>query len=480
MKKLFFLLLLVAALAVVWIERPGRDPGVALSPALDAPSGNASVAVETPDDAPLSEPESRRAPESDVMEAGDAPPDPHSRDTETQDAPDAVSRKEATAQIVTPEGDTVRKGTVEKGDTVGELLGSVGTGETRHYLRAAQQVFSLRKFRAGQAYAVVTDAATGRVKRFEYEIDDRRRLVVEGLDDPVARLETIPYETRLSFVEGVIASDLFSAVADMGEGPQLALRIANLFAAEINFIRDLQEGDSFRVLVEKLYREGEYKGYGKVLAASFTNKGKTFEAFLFRTGNEREGHFYNAAGESLRKTLLQAPLPITRVTSRFTNSRKHPILGYSRPHLGVDYGAPSGTPVMAVGSGKVIKAGRAGGFGNQIIVRHHQSLESMYNHLSGYARGIRSGVSVRQGQVIGYVGSTGLSTGPHLDFRIKQNGKFIDPTKAVNPRAPGVPRKRAKEFAAVVAEYRAYMNGTRDVGSYKADDELEEHDSEGQ
>ena len=130
MKKLFFLLLLVAALAVVWIERPGRDPGVALSPALDAPSGNASVAVETPDDAPLSEPESRRAPESDVMEAGDAPPDPHSRDTETQDAPDAVSRKEATAQIVTPEGDTVRKGTVEKGDTVGELLGSVGTGET--------------------------------------------------------------------------------------------------------------------------------------------------------------------------------------------------------------------------------------------------------------------------------------------------------------------------------------------------------------
>ena len=479
MKKLFFLFLLVAVLAAVWTGRPGRDPGVALSPALDAPSGEVPAVAEQPGDAPLSEPESRTAPDESVQEAGEAPQDPHSADEEPRQAPEAVSEKAATTQIVTPEGDTVRKGTVERGDTVGGLLGSVGTGETQHYLRAARQVFSLRKFRAGQAYVVVTDAATGRVKRFEYEIDDRKRLVVEGLDDPVARLENIAYETRLCFVEGVIASDLFSAVADMGEGPQLALRIANLFAAEINFIRDLQEGDSFRVLVEKLYREGEYKGYGKVLAAAFTNRGKTFEAFLFRDGGGREGHFYNAAGESLRKTLLQAPLPITRVTSRFTNSRKHPILGYSRPHLGVDYGAPSGTPVMAVGSGKVLKAGRAGGFGNQIIVRHHQNLESMYNHLSGYARGIRSGVSVRQGQVIGYVGSTGLSTGPHLDFRIKQNGKFIDPTKAVNPRAPGVSRRKAKEFAAVVAEYRAYMSGAKELSAYKTDEELEEHDSEG-
>lgn len=461
MKKLLFLFLLVSALAVVWIERPGRDPGVALSPALAPPSRETpAVAPDDAGDAPLAEPDGK----------ADAP----------REAPEAVAVDEATAPaILTPEGDTIRKGTVEKGDTVGGLLGSVGTGETQHYLRAARQVFSLRKFRAGQAYVVVTDAATGRVKRFEYEIDDRRRLVVEGLDDPVARLETIPYETRLAFVEGVISSDLFSAVADMGEGPQLALRIANLFASEINFIRDLQEGDSFRVLVEKLYREGEYKGYGKVLASSFTNRGKTFEAFLFRDGGDREGHFYNASGESLRKALLQAPLPITRVTSRFSGSRKHPILGYSRPHLGVDYGAPTGTPVMAVGSGKVVKVGRAGGFGNQIIVRHHRDLESMYNHLSGYARGIRSGVSVRQGQVIGYVGSTGLSTGPHLDFRIKQNGKFIDPTKAVNPRAPGVSRKRAKEFAAVVAEYRAYMSGAKNVNEYKADDELEEHDSEG-
>ena len=470
MKKLFFLLSLVAALAAVWIERPGRDPGVALSPALDGPSREAGTPAEKPEAADAA---SLSLPVGGVEESGKTAHGSGDGERKT------VEDGSATASAATPEGDPIRKGTVERGDTVGGLLGSIGTGESQHYLRAARQVFSLRKFRAGQPYAVVTDAVTGRVKRFEYEIDDRRRLVVEGMEDPVARLETIPYETRLCFVEGVISSDLFSAVADMGEGPRLALRIANLFAAEINFIRDLQEGDGFRVLVEKLYREGEYRGYGKVLAATFTNKGKTFEAFLFRDGNDREGHFYNAAGESLRKTLLQAPLPITRLTSRFSHSRKHPILGYSRPHLGVDYGAPSGTPVMAVGGGTVIKAGRAGGFGNQIIVRHHKNLESMYNHLSGYARGIRGGVSVRQGQVIGYVGSTGLSTGPHLDFRIRQNGKFIDPTKAVNPRAPGVSRGRSKAFAAGVAEYRAYMNGSKDVSAYRADTSLEEHDSEG-
>lgn len=468
MKKLFFLLLLVAALTAVWMEKNGRDPGVALSPALETSSGKAGTPVKHPEEALCED-----TPDD---EAGKAARDPHGSVGEARKSPEDGSAAEAAA---TPEGDSVHKGTVERGDTVGGLLGSVGTGESQHYLRAARQVFSLRKFRAGQPYAVVTDAVTGRVKRFEYEIDDRRRLVVEGMDDPVARLETIPYETRLVLVEGVIASDLFSAVADMGEGPQLALRIANLFAAEINFIRDLQEGDGFRVLVEKLYREGAYRGYGKVLAATFTNRGKTFEAFLFRDGSDREGHFYNASGESLRKTLLQAPLPITRVTSRFSHSRKHPILGYSRPHLAVDYGAPTGTPVMAVGSGAVVRAGRAGGFGNQIVIRHHKNLESMYNHLSGYARGIRSGVSVRQGQVIGYVGSTGLSTGPHLDFRIKQNGKFVDPTKAVNPRAPGVSRGRAKEFAAAVAEYRAYMNGSKPVSGYKADSSLEEHDSEG-
>ena len=374
----------------------------------------------------------------------------------------------------TASGEEVVKGTVEKGDTISKILEGTGSEGIYQYISAARQVFSMRSFREGQPYAIVTDTASGRVKRFEYEIDNRRRLVVEGVEEPVARVEAIEYVTLLGTVEATISDNLFQAVADVGESPQMALQLAELFGAEINFIRDLQEGDSFSVLVEKRYREGEYKGYGRILAAHFTNKGKTFEAYLFRDGSER-AQYYNRKGENLRKTLLQAPLAFTRVTSRFTSSRKHPILGYSRPHMGVDYGAPTGTPVKAVGEGTVTKRGWAGGYGNQIIVKHVAGLESMYSHLSGYARGLRQGQRVRQGQVIGFVGSTGLATGPHLDFRLRQNGNFINPTKAINPRGAPVSAKRRAAFEKTVAEELAYLQGRRPLAGYTVDSVVPEH-----
>ncbi len=373
------------------------------------------------------------------------------------------------APSATPEAaDAVTHGVVEKGDTIAKVLGEAADDGVQQYVSAARRVFSLRSFREGQPYVVVTDPGSGRVKRFEYEIDGRRRLVVEGTGTPEARVEPIEYVTLLDTAEGVIDDNLFQAVADIGESPQLALRLAELFGAEVNFIRDLQEGDSFRVLVEKRYREGEYKGYGRMIAASFTNTGKTYEAFLFRDGRGRAQH-YNSKGENLHKTLLQAPLAFTRLTSRFTPSRRHPILGTRRPHLGVDYAAPTGTPVKAVGEGVVVKRGWAGGYGNQIIIRHTAGLESMYAHLSGYARGLRKGQRVRQGQVIGFVGSTGLSTGPHLDFRLRQNGTFINPAKAINPRGAPVSRKHMGEFNKIVAAARDYLEGRRHLGEYTVD-----------
>jgi murein DD-endopeptidase MepM/ murein hydrolase activator NlpD len=333
------------------------------------------------------------------------------------------------------------------------------------YISAARQVFSPVAFREGRSYVVVTDAATGLVKRFEYEIDVRRRLVVEGLENPVARVEAIEYVTLLSIVEAVINDNLFQAVADVGESPQLALQIADLFGSEINFIRDLQEGDSFAVLLEKRWREGEYRGYGRILAATFINQGKLFEAFLFRDGNNIS-QYYNRKGENLRKTLLQAPLAFTRITSRFTMHRRHPILGVDRPHEGVDYAAPSGTPVKAVGDGTVVQKDWSGGYGNQIIIKHTAGLESMYGHLSGYARGLQTGLRVRQGQVIGFVGSTGLATGPHLDFRLRQGGRFINPVKAVNPRGEPVSAVRKGEFEKTAAEELALLNGAKPLTGY--------------
>lgn len=366
------------------------------------------------------------------------------------------------------------KGTLNKGDTMSKLLEPHADDESMQgIITATRQVFPLTSFRAGQPYVVICDVESGAVKRFEYEIDQKRRLVVEGLEEgsptPVARVELIEYDVQLELLEARIDDNLFQAVADLGESPQLALVIANLFGWEINFIRDLQEGDSFSVLVEKLYREGQFRGYGRTLGAAFTNKGKTYEAFLFYDSRGRE-HHYNIRGENLRKILLQAPLSFTRVTSGYTKSRKHPIFGNHRAHFGVDYGAPTGTPVKAVGDGVVTLRGWAGGYGNQVMLRHAAGLESMYSHLSGFARGISKGTRVRQGQVIAYVGSTGNSTGPHLDFRLKQNGKFINPTKAVNPRSEPVGKPNMTAFAQRMELVRSYMNGSRPVDTFDQDE----------
>lgn len=248
---------------------------------------------------------------------------------ETATAADAETDQDAQPAVPLPEGaeiingEAVVHGTVEKGDTVSKIIEGNTSSGSHPYVSAARQVFSMRAFRTGQPYTIVVDPASGQLKRFEYEIDASRRLVVEGAEEPVARVEPIEYVTTLAQVEATIDDNLFQAVADIGESPQLALTLGSLFGSEINFIRDLQPGDSFKVLVEKRYRDGEYKGYGRVLAAHFTNTGTTYEAYLFRDGKNRPQH-YNAKGENLRKTLLQAPLAFTRVTSRFSHNRKHP------------------------------------------------------------------------------------------------------------------------------------------------------------
>ncbi|CAI3238676.1 M23 family metallopeptidase [Desulfovibrio legallii] len=465
-KKKVWLVLAAAVvlLAVVLVRYAGQRPQIhktAVSEAVqDAPTSSVPAQNEEgPSEQPAEAPEGAARPSADAAVSA--------ADSEENAAAAADAAADAADAGAAP-GEAVVRGTLEKGDTVGKLLAEAGSDGAQEYVSAARRVFSMRAFREGQPYVIVTDAGTGRVKRFEYEIDSRRRLVVEGQEAPSARVEAIEYVTLLNTVTATITDNLFQAVADVGESPQMALRLAELFGAEINFIRDLQPGDSFSVLVEKRYRDGDYKGYGRILAAHFTNKGSTYEAYLFHDG-DNPAQYYNAKGENLRKTLLQAPLAFTRITSRFTNSRKHPILGYSRPHQGVDYAAPTGTPVKAVGRGVVTHKGWAGGYGNQIIVRHGSGLESLYSHLSGFARGLRKGQSVRQGQVIGFVGSTGLSTGPHLDFRLRQGGKFINPVKAINPRGAPVSKKSLSAFHKVMEQELAYLNGEQSLGLYTVD-----------
>jgi murein DD-endopeptidase MepM/ murein hydrolase activator NlpD len=316
---------------------------------------------------------------------------------------------------------------------------------------------------------MVRDRETNTLELFEYEIDARRKLVVElNGDSYTSRVEPIIYDVELALLQGTVDYSLFQSVTDLGESPSLAVVVANVFRWDIDFIRDVRNGDSFSILVEKQYRDGKFKGYGHVLGATFTNRGTLHEAFLFTDASGRTGHF-NSKGESLRKVLLRAPLAFTRISSGFTTARRHPILNEVRPHLAIDYAAPTGTPIMAVGDGVITRKGMRGTFGNAITIRHTAGLESEYGHMSRFARGLAVGTRVRQGQVIGYVGMTGLATGPHLCFRLIQNGRPINPLKAINPREENIPSGRMQEFTKRKALIRDFISGETPLYAYNPD-----------
>ena len=211
--------------------------------------------------------------------------------------------------------------------------------------------------------------------------------------------------------------------------------------------------DSFDLLVEKRFREGAFKGYGRILAAEFTNRGALFDAYAYRDADGFP-HYYNGKGESVKRAFLKAPLPFTRISSTFSYSRLHPILNVWREHPAVDYTAPAGTPVKAVGNGVVTFKGRGKEAGNHVILRHGGNYETMYLHLSGFAKGLEKGKKVLQGDVIGFVGSTGCATGPHLDFRMKKDGAYINPLTIANPRTEPVGTKDMPEFKQLVAKMR--------------------------
>jgi murein DD-endopeptidase MepM/ murein hydrolase activator NlpD len=221
---------------------------------------------------------------------------------------------------------------------------------------------------------------------------------------------------------------------------QLAISLAELFSGQIDFENDLQPGDSFEVLFETTKYEGEFAGYGAILAARFTNEGREHQAYRWVHPGTHKAGYYDEQGRSLRRFVLASPLRFTpRVSSGFSRRRLHPVHRTIRPHLGVDYAAPTGTPVVAVASGVVVSAGWAGGGGRQVRVRHASGFESYYLHLSAFAKGIRAGAHVDQGQLIGRVGSTGTATGPHLDYRLRRNGVFVDPRREHARQPPGEP-----------------------------------------
>ncbi len=388
------------------------------------------------------------------------PPEPAASEAEETEEPEVYEANPRYTVERDPERGEILRGEVQRGDTAGKILGEwMDANDLAALLAAAKPVYALTSICFGQPFAIVRDPDDGSFRSFCYEINQEASLVVEKTPEGFrARQEEIDYRITLTAVRGRIVSTLSEAVAQEGENVALAIALADIFASEINFITDLREGDSFEVLVEKRFRGDAFAGYGRVLGARFVNRGERHAAYLFHNEQGRET-YYDAKGENLRRQIMKAPLSFLRVTSRYSMARRHPVFGNVRPHQGIDYGAPSGTPIMAVGDGVITSIGRAGGYGNQIIIRHNNGLESLYGHMSRFAKTMKKGKRVRQGQPIGYVGATGTATGPHLDFRIRKNGTFVNPGKLIIPRDPGLEKRRLDRYRAVVRAADACLAG---------------------
>ncbi len=346
---------------------------------------------------------------------------------------------------------------VAAGATLASMLHAqhVAAQDVADLIVRSASVFDLRKVRANQPYRLVT-RPSGAVRQFEYEIDGDRMLhVARSSETFEAAVLPIAKTRRLEHVEGQIdrsASSLVAAMDASGESIDLTLAMAEILAGEIDFSTELQPGDRFELTVEKQYRDdqqGAFAGYGPIAAVEFVNAGRRVRAIRFiPEGGQPE--YYDERGTSMKRFFLASPLKFNPVvTSGFSRGRMHPILKEVRAHLGVDYLAPAGSPVIAVSDGVVLQAGSAGGAGRMVHLRHANGFESEYLHLSSIA--VRPGTRVRQGELIGRVGSTGLATGAHLDYRLKKNGAFINPVTAHRsmPPAEPVPAAQMAAFAEV-------------------------------
>lgn len=333
---------------------------------------------------------------------------------------------------------------LEPGETLGSVLGGLGLEPLEAY-RLSQALAShveVRRLKAGSPYNAFLSPAVG-LQAFALAVDDRGTVTARREDEGwQVSWEAFERTIRLAVAEGTLEGALESAVRTAGAPVAVTFRMAEALQWDLDFNRDLRLGDRFQVLYEEVYLDGQYHGVGPVLAVQYENQGQRIEAYRFGD----DGGLYDEEGRPLRKMFLRSPLPYSRVTSGFSHRRFHPVLKTYRPHYGVDYGAPVGTPVRATGNGTVVFAGWNKGGGKTIKVRHPNDFETGYLHLSRFAPGIASGRRVRQGEVIGYVGATGLATGPHLDYRVKHRGRYVNPLSIKSVPAEPIAQRDLPDF----------------------------------
>ncbi|MEM7084388.1 MAG: peptidoglycan DD-metalloendopeptidase family protein [Pseudomonadota bacterium] len=353
--------------------------------------------------------------------------------------------------------------TIKSGDTLDELFAKhdLSRGDLAQILRIKEAREVLTVLRPGDAIRVDHDE-DGRVKQLYRSLDEVRTLQISRDDEAklgyTTQMLEKPVEIRMQHAKGTIDSSLFIAAKEAGVSDTLVMNLAGIFAWDIDFVLDIRRGDSFTMVYEEIWQDGEFVRNGEILAAEFNNNGDLFRAVRYADPDGETGYF-TPEGLNVKKAFLRAPIAFTpRVTSNFNPRRRHPVLNKVRPHRGVDYGAPRGTPIKAAGDGKVIFRGRKNGYGNTIILQHGGNITTLYAHMSKFNKNARSGRRVRQGQTIGYVGATGTATGNHLHYEYRLNGVHRNPRTVKLPQAQPIPTKYKADFLAATKPLINHLN----------------------
>lgn len=346
----------------------------------------------------------------------------------------------------------VKFGQIKKNQTLSDLLADyrLSALSLERMALLTNSDFDVRRIRSGKPFNVfLSPDSANQLTYFVYHDSPTTSIIFDFRDSLQITEFHKPVETVTKEITGVISSSLWNTMSEVDANPQVAVQLSEIYAWVIDFF-GLQKGDHFKIIYEEQYVDTVSVGVGKVYGAMFHHAGKDFYAIPFEQNNKVD--YFDLNGNSLRKAFLKAPLKFSRISSRFSNSRLHPVLKIRRPHHGIDYAAPKGTPVYAIGDGKVVKRGYFGGGGNMLTLKHNGMYSTSYLHLSRFGKGVENGSYVRQGQIIGYVGSTGISTGAHLDFRFYKDGKPVDPLKIEAPSIEPVMQENRAQYDSVKNE----------------------------
>lgn len=351
---------------------------------------------------------------------------------------------------------------VQNGDTLSTIFAQVGLGaSTLHdVINSSKEAKQLTRLKVGQVLDFNL-SADGQLETIHSKLSDLESITLSKSEKGFSfKREVVKPDVETTYTRGVINSSLFLSAKRAGLSHSLTMDLANVFGYDIDFAMDIREGDEFELIYERKVVNGKQVGTGNILSARFTNRGKTFTAVRY-TNKQGNSSYYNANGESMRKAFIRTPVDFARISSRFSTGRRHPVLNKIRAHKGVDYAAPRGTPIKAAGDGRVTLAGRNGGYGNTVIIQHGQRYRTLYAHMNGFAKGVRTGSHVKQGQIIGYVGTTGLSTGPHLHYEFQVNGVHVDPLSQKLPMADPIAKSEKARFLQISKPLMAKMDSER-------------------